>query len=358
MLSGLRKHDNNMLWPKNPPAPKGAAPNIQDYPVLCGVLVGAVTFIAFQIFNGPLRPATSLTTAEQNTAGSRRRAAGQSTNSGLATAEYLEPATASASSQTLTAPGPQWQTFAAARYYEDRKYHLLLCATGSVAAIKIPSICEALSNYSNLSIRVVLSRSATKFLDGQSEEQPKWTTLNGIKNVDGVYIDSHEWDRPWKRGDDILHIELRRWADLMVIAPLSANGLAKMALGMSDNLVMSIVRAWDTTGQIDGVRPGIEFEGRLRKKTIMVAPAMNTAMWRHPVTMKHLRVLVVDWGVENGGWIELLQPIEKGLACGDVGSGGMKDWKTIVGDIERKFPRLSKEDDPIPAASTAASTEE
>lgn len=239
----------------------------------------------------------------------------------------------------LSLPPP----FAAARHYKDGKYHLLLCATGSVAAIKIPSICAALSHYSNLSIRVLLSDSARKFLQGQSEEQPHWKSLKKIKNVDGVYIDEHEWNRPWKRGNDILHIELRRWADLMVIAPLSANALAKMSQGLSDSLIMSVARAWDTTGQIDGVRPGVTLEEGATKKTIMVAPAMNTAMYAHPATTKHVNILVDEWGVKNGGWIEMLAPIQKGLACGDVGSGGMREWKAVVGDIERKFPELRKD---------------
>lgn len=237
---------------------------------------------------------------------------------------------------------PSQPAFVAAPHHRDGKYHLLLCATGSVATIKIPNICTALAQYANLSVRVVLTESATQFLQGQSAEQPRWDTLKQIRNVDGVYVDQHEWRRPWKRGDNILHIELRRWADLMVIAPLSANGLAKLATGMSDNLLMSVARAWDTDGLVDGVRPGIILEGGERRKTIMVAPAMNTAMWRHPVTVTHLSVLKDHWGVQGGGWIELLAPIEKGLACGDVGSGGMKDWKTIVGDIERKFPNLRK----------------
>lgn len=237
-----------------------------------------------------------------------------------------------------------WTPFTASKSYRDGKYHLLLCATGSVAAIKIPAICSALSQYSNLSIRVVLSDSATQFLQGQSDEQPHWGTLENIENVHGVCVDRHEWREPWKRGNSILHIELRRWADLMVIAPLSANALAKMALGMSDTLVLSVARAWDTTGQIDGVRPGILLEGGAKRKTIMIAPAMNTAMFHHPATMKHLNVLAGEWGVQNGGWIELLAPIEKGLACGDAGSGGMKEWKSIVLDVERKFPKLKKEE--------------
>jgi len=62
----------------------------------------------------------------------------------------------------------------------------------------------------------------------------------------------------------------------------------------------------------------------IAKKKILVALAMNTAMWFHPLTKQHLDVL------RTWEWIEILNPIEKTLACGDVGSGAMKDWKDIV----------------------------
>ena len=119
----------------------------------------------------------------------------------------------------------------------------------------------------------------------------------------------------------------------MVIAPLSANSLAKMTMGLADNLLLSVVRAWDTAGLIDGRNGG-------GKKRIVVAPAMNTAMWRHPVTRKQIRVLEEDWGVgghEDEGWVEVLRPVEKELACGDVGDGAMRDWNEIVSVIEARL---------------------
>lgn len=225
----------------------------------------------------------------------------------------------------------------------DGKHHLLLAATGSVATIKIPNIISGLSHHSNLSIRVLLSASATQFLQGQSAEQPSLLHIAALPNVDGVYIDEDEWRKAWVRGDAILHIELRRWADLMVIAPLSANSLAKVAMGMSNDLISCVVRAWDATGMIDQARPGINlpYDGR---KGIVVAPAMNTAMWHHPVTAEHMRKLEKDWGVANGGWFEVLRPIEKELACGDTGSGAMHDWKLIVKRIEERL-RLGEKAD-------------
>jgi phosphopantothenoylcysteine decarboxylase len=242
----------------------------------------------------------------------------------------------------------------ASDHHTDHKHHLLLAATGSVASIKIPQILHALSHHPNLSIRLVFSESSRQFLQDQSHEQPLLASLGEINNVDGIYFDEHEWSKPWVRGDSILHIELRRWADLMVVAPLSANGLAKIATGMSDNLISSVIRAWDFDGLIDGARrgvklpydmgktreeledlPGIFREGR--KKGIVVAPAMNTAMWGHPVTARHLDVLEKEWGVANGGWFEVLRPVEKRLACGDTGAGAMRDWKEIVGVVEERL---------------------
>ncbi|KAK3686322.1 hypothetical protein LTR37_019912 [Vermiconidia calcicola] len=231
---------------------------------------------------------------------------------------------------------PKSQPLKAADHVNDGKYHLLLAATGSVATIKIPNILTALSKYDNLSIRLLLSESAAKFLQAQSGEQPSLDQTAKIKNVDGIYRDADEWRKPWVRGDPILHIELRRWADMMVIAPLSANSLATLALGLSDNLISSAARAWDTHNMIDLARPGITLPCG-GKKVIIVAPAMNTAMWAHPVTSKHLDVLSREWGVEYGGWFEVLWPIDKGLACGDTGSGAMREWKEIVAAIETKF---------------------
>lgn len=141
----------------------------------------------------------------------------------------------------------------AADHIHDGKHHLLLACTGSVATIKLPQILSTLtSRHSNLSIKVLLTESARNFLQGQAEEQPSLSSLAALPGVDGIYFDSDEWREPWTRGAHILHIELRRWADLMVIAPLSANSLAKLANGYSDNLISSVVRAWDTTGLIDG----------------------------------------------------------------------------------------------------------
>ena len=76
-----------------------------------------------------------------------------------------------------------------------------------------------------------------------------------------------------ERTDEVLHIELRRWADVLLIAPLDANTLAKLAVGLSDNCLTCVWRAWDP------VRP------------VILAPAMNTLMWEHAITARHLSQL-------------------------------------------------------------------
>ncbi len=225
--------------------------------------------------------------------------------------------------------------FVASEHSNDGKKHLLLAASGSVATIKLPNIVRALSRYPNLSIRIVVTKTAESFLAGQSAEQPLLSSLYRERNVDGIYRDEDEWAKHWVRGEAILHIELRRWSHLLVIAPLSANTMAKMTIGFADGLLLSIVRAWDTTGEIDGDC----------KKRIIVAPAMNTAMWRQPITKKQIKVLEEDWGAnaDADGWIEVLRPIEKTLACGDNGDGAMREWSDVVSCIEERLNLKDKD---------------
>ena len=200
----------------------------------------------------------------------------------------------------------------------DGKTHLLLAATGSVATIKLPLILDSLKHHTNLSIRVILTKSGSKFLSGQSAEQPSAESLTSIPNVDGIHYDEDEWVVPWTREAPILHIELRRWADVLAVVPMSANVLAKMTGGLCDDLLTTVVRAWDTAVAAKG-------------PSILVAPAMNSMMWTHPLTAQQLAVLQ-DWP-----WVEVLPPQSKTLACGDTGQGGMCDWKEIVGVIERRL---------------------
>ncbi|KFH47726.1 thymidylate synthase-like protein [Hapsidospora chrysogenum ATCC 11550] len=200
---------------------------------------------------------------------------------------------------------------------DDGKKHLLLAASGSVATIKLPLIISWFEKHKNLSIRVIVTKSATNFLAGQSPEQPTVASLASLPNVDGVYLDEDEWSDPWTRNANILHIELRRWAHLLAVVPMSANLLARVTGGLSDDLLTNVIRAWDT------------------KRPIMVAPAMNQLMWEHPVTAKQIAVLAEEWD-----WFEVIAPQVKALACGDVGQGGMREWNEVVLLIEQRLAGL------------------
>jgi len=221
----------------------------------------------------------------------------------------------------------------------DGKTHLLLAASGSVAVVKLSLIISSLSHHPNLSIRVILTQNAARFLTGESAEQPTVASLAALPIVDAIYQDEHEWIEPWTRGASILHIELRRWSHLLVVAPLTANTLAKIAGGFSDNLLISVIRAWD-------INPT-----NTKRARIIVAPAMNTSMWAHPVTAKQMRILEEEWGVDgvnpDEGWMEVLRPQVKTLACGDFGQGAMCDWQEIVAVIEKRLClTTSKPEDP------------
>ncbi|KAL5353220.1 hypothetical protein V496_00823 [Pseudogymnoascus sp. VKM F-4515 (FW-2607)] len=208
---------------------------------------------------------------------------------------------------------------AVAAAINDGKTHLLLAASGSVATVKLPSIINALKDYPNLSIRVILTKAAAHFLGGQSSEQPTIAALAALPNVDAVHQDEDEWVAPWTRGAEILHIELRRWAHLLVVAPMSANLLAKITGGLCDNLLTNTIRAWDVAASDQ------------KAASILVAPAMNDRMFSHPLTATQLSIL--------GGWpwFEILPAQVKLLACGDLGQGGMCDWNEIVRVIETRL---------------------
>jgi len=174
--------------------------------------------------------------------------------------------------------------------------NIILGVSGSVATIKASNIIEELkSKIDNCNIVLIPTERALHFL-------PK--DLNEL-NADKVHLDDEEWQSWQGRGDPVLHIELRKWADVLVIAPLSANTLAKLSNGLADNLLTCVARAWDF------------------KKPCLIAPAMNTAMWDHPVTSEQIGRL------KKWGYIEI-PCIEKVLMCNDKGKGAMAEPVTIV----------------------------
>ena len=171
---------------------------------------------------------------------------------------------------------------------------ILLGVTGSVAAIYTSELALDLRDAGH-AVKVVATPSSLYFFDAAS--------------VADLVTDADEWPRArYERGDPVVHIELRRWADILLVAPLDANTLAKFALGLSDNCLTCVYRAWD------------------RARPIILAPAMNTLMWEHPATDRHLTQIKADMG----GALTVVPPQVKTLACDDIGIGAMADRSAIA----------------------------
>lgn len=210
--------------------------------------------------------------------------------------------------------------------------NVLLGVTGSVAAIKTPELYGQLRQAGH-AVKVVATSAALYFFDPSALDPARPT-----RNPEVVVLDEDEWPgraegRRFQRGtDDVLHIQLRRWADVLVIAPLDANTLAKLANGLADNCLTCVWRAWDPA------RP------------VVLAPAMNTIMWQHRLTARHLRQVAADAGAAEPSlsldlaslvpWVNamcprlrVVPPQVKELVCGDVGVGAMGDLTDIVAAV-------------------------
>lgn len=175
------------------------------------------------------------------------------------------------------------------------KPRVLVGVCGSVAAVKVKELVAKLKLVAE--VKVIATQSGRFFLDKSVELEP---------------------DENWKEiGDPIRHIDLRKWAQVYLVAPASANTLAKIANGLCDDLVSCVARAWDF-GRSSG---GDSLQEN--KKVFIVAPAMNTCMWSHPVTARHMGTLR-SWG------IQIIPPVSKTLACGDTGIGALAPVDEIV----------------------------
>jgi phosphopantothenoylcysteine decarboxylase len=205
---------------------------------------------------------------------------------------------------------------------------VLLGVTGSVAAVRTPLLAGALAAAGH-EVKVAVSEAALAFFS-PADLPLAPSDLPGF-GPGVVYRDADEWprDRRFALGDPVLHIELRRWAEALVIAPLDAHTLARLALGLCDNLLTCVYRAWDPA------RP------------VVLAPAMNTLMWEHPATSRHLTQLLADHGgvapldvADPAGLcaavnatcprLRVVPPVAKVLACGDEGVGGLAPPEAVT----------------------------
>lgn len=189
--------------------------------------------------------------------------------------------------------------------------NILLGLTGSVASTLSIKLVKELLKVA--SVKVVITENSKHFIN-----------IDELSNLVEIFDDSNEWK--WKKGssdlyfgakdcrtqykkdDKVLHIELRNWADAFLIAPCSANTLAKIANGYCDNLLTSVARCWDF------------------KKHFFIALAMNTNMLEHPATKNHINTLL-SWG------IDIIPSQTKKLACGDVGDGALANISDIIDTV-------------------------
>ena len=161
---------------------------------------------------------------------------------------------------------------------------ILLIVTGGIAAYKALELVRLLKRQ-GISVRAVMTQSATEFVTPLSM---------GVMTEDQVYGDMFDL----KEEREIGHIQLSRQADLIVICPATANILAKMAAGISDDLATTILLATD--------------------KPVLAVPAMNVRMWNHPATQRNLKQLRADG-------ITIMDPDEGEMACGEFGAGRLPE---------------------------------
>ena len=194
---------------------------------------------------------------------------------------------------------------------------VLLIISGGIAAYKSLTLIRGLRER-NIAVRCVLSVAAAKFV----------TPLTvGALSGDKVYTDLFSLTDEQEMG----HIRLSREADLVVVAPASADLLAKAANGLADDLPSTILLATD--------------------KPVLIAPSMNTEMWEHPATQRNLAILAGD-GVHRVG------PDEGDLACGEIGAGRVAEPDNILTTIEAMLAGTSSDLASVRALVTSGPTQE
>lgn len=173
---------------------------------------------------------------------------------------------------------------------------ILLGITGSIAAYKIPLLVRLLKK-DGADVRVVMTPSAKDFV----------TPLT-LSTLSGNPVLSHGFDEQTGKWDS--HVELGLWADLFVVAPASANTMAKMAYGMADNYLLTVCLS--------------------AKCPIMFAPAMDLDMYKHPATQQNIKTLI-----ERG--CIFVAPSSGELASGLCGEGRMEEPQKIYERIKSFF---------------------
>lgn len=174
--------------------------------------------------------------------------------------------------------------------------NILLCVTGGIAVYKAVALVSKLTQ-AGYDVRVIMSESAKQFV------QP--LTFQAMSRND-VYTDTFDE----KDSKVIAHIDLADWADLIVVAPATANTIGKYANGIADDMI--------TTTLLATIKP------------VWIAPAMNVHMYDHPAVIENIQTLY-----KRG--IRFIEPSEGYLACGYVGKGRLEEPEQIVDRISEFF---------------------
>jgi phosphopantothenoylcysteine decarboxylase/phosphopantothenate--cysteine ligase len=195
-----------------------------------------------------------------------------------------------------------------------RKILLIIC--GGISAYKSLELIRLLKKQ-GAEVKAILTKSAKKFVTPLSV-----ASLSQEKVYDDLFNAENEAEMD--------HISLSRWADVILVAPATANTISKLSAGSSDDLASTVILASD--------------------KDIFLTPAMNVRMWEHPSTKQNLNKL------KSYGY-KIIGPEVGDMACGEFGEGKMTEPKDIFQTIEAYFSELKK-NQKLKALVTAGPTNE
>ena len=199
--------------------------------------------------------------------------------------------------------------------------NILLGISGSIASFKSIDVARQLVKNGH-KVKVVLTTGALEFI------KPDIFRYLGIE---ATYLPTDDFVTGKISPDQtVLHIELAKWADKFVVAPISANTLSRMATGITNDLLTSIFLA-------------------LPKKPVLIFPAMNTEMWRNARIQEHVTKL------QTLGYVGIVNPVAGLLACGDIGSGKFPEVSAVVDLIETYNPTIPRKKKVVITAGATAS---
>ncbi len=197
----------------------------------------------------------------------------------------------------------------------------ILAVTGSIASYKALDVARGLVKNGH-EVKVILTQGALEFI------KPETFRYLGVSDV---YLPQDDFNPKFLfNKQTVLHIELAKWADKLIIAPLSANTLGRLSLGLNNDLLGSLFLAF---GQ----------------KPVLMFPAMNTQMLYHSRVQEHLKKL------SEQAHISIINPVSGILACGDIGAGKLPEVNAVIDLIETLDPTKDKKTHVvITAGATAA----